>query len=137
MTIALLAGCGLPGFANFAGEITVFFGAWSIPAFEAGQKLTHPFQEYSLQFRVVTIIAIWSALVIGAVYMLRAIRNLLHGEPDIDTPKVEDIAHWKKLPYALLIGVLLLFGCYPKLLTGKINTASKFIQQAVQSNFSR
>ena len=48
-----------------------------------------------------------------------------------------DITHWKKLPYALLIGVLLLFGCYPKLLTGKINTAYKSIQQAVQSNFSR
>jgi NADH-quinone oxidoreductase subunit M len=137
MIMALLAGCGLPGFANFAGEITVFFGAWSIPAFEAGQKLTHPLQEYSLQFRVVTIIAIWSALVIGAVYMLRAIRNLLHGEPDIDAPKVEDIAHWKKLPYALLIGVLLLFGCYPKLLTEKINTASKSIQQAVQANYNR
>ena len=132
MIMALLAGCGLPGFANFAGEITVFFGA-----FEAGQSLTHPLQEYSLQFRVITIIAIWSALVIGAVYMLRAIRNLLHGEPKEDSPMAEDIANWKKLPYALLIGVLLLFGCYPKLLTGKINTATKSIQQAVQSNYNR
>ena len=86
---------------------------------------------------MVTIIAIWSALVIGAVYMLRAIRNLLHGEPDSDAPKTEDITHWKKLPYALLIGVLLLFGCYPKLLTGKINTATKSIQQAVQSDYNR
>ena len=137
MIIALLAGCGLPGFANFAGEITVFFGAWSIPPLEAGQNLAHPLQEYSLQFRVVTIIAIWSALVIGAVYMLRAIRNLLHGEPEEDTPKTEDITHWKKLPYALLIGMLLLFGFYPKLLTEKINTASKSIQQAVQSNYNR
>ena len=25
--MALMAGCGLPGFANFAGELTVFFGA--------------------------------------------------------------------------------------------------------------
>ena len=127
----------MPGFANFAGEITVFFGAWSIPAFEAGQSLTHPLQEYSLQFRVITMIAIWSALVIGAVYMLRAIRSLLHGEPDPDAPKAEDITHWKKLPYALLIGMLLLFGCYPKLLTEKINTASKSIQQAVQSDYNR
>ncbi len=29
LIMAMFAGCGLPGFANFAGEITVFFGAWS------------------------------------------------------------------------------------------------------------
>ena len=28
LMMAAFAGCGLPGFANFAGEITVFFGAW-------------------------------------------------------------------------------------------------------------
>ena len=33
LMMAAFAGCGLPGFANFAGEITVFFGAWkSLPA---------------------------------------------------------------------------------------------------------
>ena len=30
MIMALMAGCGLPGFANFAGELTVFFGAWKV-----------------------------------------------------------------------------------------------------------
>jgi len=137
MMMALLAGCGLPGFANFAGEITVFFGAWSIPALEPGQDLTHPLQTYSAQFRIITLIAVWSALVIGAVYMLRAIRKLLHGEPASDAPVAEDISSWKKLPYALLLGVLLLFGFYPKLLTEKINTASQLIKQAVQKNISR
>src|SRR6266481_5735557 len=28
MIMAMLAGCGLPGFANFAGELMVLFGAW-------------------------------------------------------------------------------------------------------------
>ena len=28
LLMAALAGCGLPGFANFVGEVTVFFGAW-------------------------------------------------------------------------------------------------------------
>jgi NADH-quinone oxidoreductase subunit M len=28
LVMAAFAGCGLPGFANFAGELTVFFGAW-------------------------------------------------------------------------------------------------------------
>ena len=30
LIMAAFAGCGLPGFANFAGEVTVFFGAWQI-----------------------------------------------------------------------------------------------------------
>src|SRR5438477_1554937 len=30
LMMAALAGCGLPGFANFAGEVTVFFGAWKV-----------------------------------------------------------------------------------------------------------
>jgi NADH-quinone oxidoreductase subunit M len=29
MIMAMLAGCGLPGFANFVGEAMVFFGAWN------------------------------------------------------------------------------------------------------------
>src|SRR6185295_14086948 len=32
LLMAAFAGCGLPGFANFAGEVTVLFGAWSQPA---------------------------------------------------------------------------------------------------------
>src|SRR6266446_2068198 len=32
LTMAALAGCGLPGFANFVGEVTVFFGAWQQPS---------------------------------------------------------------------------------------------------------
>src|SRR4029079_15980325 len=60
LIMACFAGCGLPGFANFAGEITVFFSAWNT-------------------FRVTTILAAWAALLIGAVYMLRAIRTMLHG----------------------------------------------------------
>src|SRR6266576_496969 len=62
LTMAALAGCGLPGFANFVGEVTVFYGAWQMPA-----------------LRVVTVLAVWGALIIGAVYMLRAVRATLHG----------------------------------------------------------
>jgi hypothetical protein len=29
--MAAMAGCGLPGFLNFVGEVSVFFGAWSQP----------------------------------------------------------------------------------------------------------
>ncbi|MBU6409557.1 MAG: NADH-quinone oxidoreductase subunit M, partial [Verrucomicrobia bacterium] len=30
LVMAALAGCGLPGFANFVGEVTVFFGSWTV-----------------------------------------------------------------------------------------------------------
>ena len=120
MIMALMAGCGLPGFANFAGEITVFFGAWE-------------------SYPIITGIAVWSALVIGAVYMLRTIRTLLHGIKGHDTPETEDIAKWQRLPYALLITVLLLFGFYPRLIADKINQSEATFKQAAsaQSEKSR
>lgn len=105
LMMAAFAGCGLPGFANFAGEITVFFGAWQ-------------------SYRAVTILACWGALVIGAVYMLRAIRGLLHGPLPESWAGVADAPHlWRKAPFLLLLASLLVFGCYPRLLTDKIKPA--------------
>jgi NADH-quinone oxidoreductase subunit M len=102
LMMAAFAGCGLPGFANFAGEITVFFGAWKA-------------------FRLVTILAVWGASIIGAVYMLRAVRAILHGPLPEQWANVADAPHfWRKLPFILLLACLLVFGCFPSLLTDKI-----------------
>jgi NADH-quinone oxidoreductase subunit M len=102
LMMAAFAGCGLPGFANFAGEITVFFGAWKA-------------------FPLVTILACWGALIIGAVYMLRAVRALLHGPLPEQWANVADAPHlWRKAPFILLLASLLVFGCFPRLLTDKI-----------------
>lgn len=102
LVMAMMAGCGLPGFANFTGEVTVFFGAWKV-------------------FKVVTILACWGALIIGAVYMLRAIRAVLHGPMDDQWSEVADASTpWRKLPFALLLASLLLFGFFPRLLSDKI-----------------
>src|SRR4030095_12319719 len=43
--MAAMAGCGLPGFLNFWGEVSVFFGAWQVPT-----------------LRVVKLMAGWRAL---------------------------------------------------------------------------
>src|ERR1022692_3643882 len=102
LMMAAFAGCGLPGFGNFAGEITVFFGAWKA-------------------FPLVTIFACWGALIIGAVYMLRAVRAVLHGPLPDQWAAVADAAHlWRKAPFILLLACLLVFGCFPRLLTDKI-----------------
>lgn len=111
--MAAMAGCGLPGFLNFWGEITVFFGAWAEPA-----------------LRVVVVLAIWGALIIGAVYMLRAVRTVMHGPLDETrayAPSVADATLWRKLPYALLIASLLVFGFFPRLLTEKIKPVTEQI----------
>src|SRR5216684_1170167 len=81
LMMAAFAGCGLPGFANFAGEITVFFGAWKA-------------------FPQITVFACWGALIVGAVYMLRAIRAMLHGPLPEKWTMVADAPHfWRKAPF--------------------------------------
>jgi NADH-quinone oxidoreductase subunit M len=113
LLMAAMAGCGLPGFANFVGEVTVFFGAWKV-------------------FPLVTGLALWGALIIGAVYMTRAIRNVLHGPVPEKFSNLADASNvWRKLPYALLLAGLFVFGCFPKLLTDQIKPdAEKIIQMA-------
>jgi NADH-quinone oxidoreductase subunit M len=108
--MAAMAGCGLPGFANFVGEVSVFFGAWSQPP-----------------LHMVTIFAVWGALIIGAVYMLRAVRAVMHGPVAIKFTDVMDANAWRKLPLLILIGSLLLFGFFPRLLTGKVEPVTKQI----------
>ncbi|MDB6029369.1 MAG: nuoM [Verrucomicrobiales bacterium] len=113
MVFAMMAGCGLPGFANFIGEMLVLFGAWktvfNVPHF-------------------VVVAAVWGASVIGAVYMLRAIRSILHGPLNEQWKDVSDTSSvWQKLPYALLLASLLIFGFFPRLLTDKINPSAKTI----------
>ena len=103
MIMAMMAGCGLPGFAGFFGETMVFFGGWS-------------------RSEIVTVLASWGALMIAGVYMLRAIRSIWHGEKE--WPGISDVTGpWRKLPYALLLAGLIIFGCFPRLLTDDIQTS--------------
>ncbi|MHB8523779.1 MAG: complex I subunit 4 family protein [Limisphaerales bacterium] len=101
LVMAMLAGCGVPGFANFPGELLVFFGAWHA-------------------YTTVVALAAWSALVIGAVYMLRAVRHILHGPLREEWAGVADATLWRKLPFSLLLAGLLGLGCWPRLLTDAI-----------------
>lgn len=109
LVMAAMAGCGLPGFANFPGEALVLFGSWKA-------------------FPLVTALAVWGALVIGAIYMLRAVRNILHG-PLVATPNEprDTVSLWRKFPYALLLASLLLFGFVPSLLTDKIKPSAQAV----------
>jgi NADH-quinone oxidoreductase subunit M len=116
MVMAMLAGCGLPGFANFVGEVMVFFGAWKSGLADA-QRLVAA--------------AAWGGLIIGAVYMLRAVRDILHGPVAEQCETVIDANPWRKLPFVLLLGALFLFGFFPKLLTERIKPSAAVIVNMV------
>ena len=49
---------------------------------------------------------------------------------------MEDLKHWQRLPYALLVAVLLLFGFYPKLVTDKIGKSNATFEQAKKAQAS-
>jgi NADH-quinone oxidoreductase subunit M len=113
MVMAMFAGCGLPGFANFPGEALTLFGAWP-------------------SHRTVVVLAAWGALVIAAVYMLRAVRALWHGPlPERWREACDARGAWVRLPFALLLGALVIFGCAPRLLTDQIRpVAARLVEPA-------
>jgi NADH-quinone oxidoreductase subunit M len=105
LVMAMLAGCGLPGFANFVGELCVMFGAW-----KAGLNHAHWF----------VVAAAWGGLVIGAIYMLRAVRRVLHGELAPRFAEIQDANAWRKVPFVVLLAALLWFGVWPRGLAERI-----------------
>jgi NADH-quinone oxidoreductase subunit M len=114
LVMCFMAGCGLPGFANFAGELLVMFGAWK-----------------SLNGFVVA--AAWGGLVIGALYMLRAVRNVVHGPERAEFAVVADANAWRKVPFVILLAGLILFGCFPGILTERIKPSAALIVEAAKA----
>jgi len=113
---ATFASIGLPGFANFASEIMVFFGGFS--HFSAADGLSN--------LEITTILALWG-VVISAVYMLRAYRNIFQGDPGSAVNSASDILTGQRWPYILLIVALLVLGFYPDLFLNLLEPASAFL----------
>jgi NADH-quinone oxidoreductase subunit M len=99
----IFAAIGLPGFANFAGEIMIFFGS-----FKNGWEMDrlHIFQ-------IATVLALWG-VVISTVYMLRAYRKTFMGVLSERWETVVDLRSGLRLPVAVLIGALLCYGFFPQ-----------------------
>jgi len=111
--MAAFASSGLPGFSNFVSELLIFFSAWEL-------------------YRWPTILAIFG-IVVTATYMLRMIRNVFFGELKSEWNKIEDArGFWGKLPYGLLVTVLLIFGIWPSLL---LNIIRPTTESLIQSHF--
>ncbi len=72
--LAMFASIGLPGFANFASEVLVFFGAFGYEAFGHNTVSLRHFNGH----QIATVCALWG-VVLSAVYMLRAYRRVFLG----------------------------------------------------------
>ena len=109
---AAFASIGLPGLANFAGEVMVFLGTFD-------SKLWSPEKLNALQWT--TILSLWG-VVISAVYMLRAYRKIFFGTAASGL-YMKDPAFGQRIPLVLLAAVLLIVGCCPGTLLGLVQTA--------------
>lgn len=110
MVMAAMASSGLPGFANFASELMVFLGAW---------------QQGTPLFRIATICAVWG-IVVTATYLLWAVRSSFFGPLDERWKQLQDATSpWRRLPYVMLVAVLLVVGFWPRTLTDIIQPTVK------------
>jgi NADH-quinone oxidoreductase subunit M len=102
--LGVFAAIGLPGFANFAAEIMVVFGAF---------RNGFDYQHFHI-FQWATLLALWG-VVISAVYMLRAYRRTFFGNSAKSELVITDIDSGFRVPIALLVAVSLLLGFFPQI----------------------
>lgn len=111
---ATFAGIGLPGFANFWGEFGIFVALW----------------KYSHWMTAAAALGV----VLSAIYGLRAVSRIFYGAPSpafqplFDKP-VEDIRASERWPAVILLGVLMLVGFWPSLLSRGINESLPVVYQ--------
>ena len=104
--IAAMASSGLPGLANFVAELLIFVGGWTV-------------------WRFAVICGVLGVL-LTSIYMLRFVRGTFFGEPQAAWAHVRDAATaFDRLPYAILIAVLLVVGCWPQPLLNTIDAGTR------------
>jgi NADH-quinone oxidoreductase subunit M len=106
---ATFASIGLPGFANFWGEITIFVALWKFSP-------------------VITALAI-VGVIISAIYGLRAAANVFFGQPTAALSEVlvkhpaSDLRWAEKIPALILLAALLFLGFWPKSMSSSLDAA--------------
>ena len=108
--LGAMASIGLPGFANFPGEFLVFFSG-----FQAWQGAAEGACWSMGPVQIATICCLWG-LVISAVYMLRAFKNVFQGEPSRQTIAPLSLEGGVKLAAALLALALIVIGLMPNVI---------------------
>jgi NADH-quinone oxidoreductase subunit M len=94
--VGALAGMGVPGFANFWAEFTVFVSSLKV-------------------YPVRGVLAI-AALVVSALFMLRVVQKSFYGKRNERFAHLPDVSFGLGIPRIILVAVLLLFGFFPSLM---------------------
>jgi NADH-quinone oxidoreductase subunit M len=106
---ATFASIGLPGFANFWGELSIFVALWNFS-------------------HALTVVAL-TGTVVSAVYGLRAAARVFFGPQSAAFAQVAtanptlDLSLGERIPAFLLVGALLFVGLWPKSFSTEINRA--------------
>ncbi|MDF9833297.1 NADH-quinone oxidoreductase subunit M [Ereboglobus sp. PH5-5] len=119
---AIFASIGLPGFANFWGELTIFVALWGFSKW-------------------MTIAAV-AGIIISAIYGLRAAARIFFGPPTETFAKVAaenpvtDLRWSERVPAFVLLAALVLVGVWPKIVTTPLNAqlTSATISQSATPN---
>ncbi|WP_232767169.1 complex I subunit 4 family protein [Geminisphaera colitermitum] len=107
--VATMASIGLPGLANFWGELTIFVAAWQFS-------------------KLYTALAV-SGIILSAIYGLRAVARVFFGPQTEAFAKVttttppRDLCCCEKIPALILIVALFAIGLWPKLISTHLNAA--------------
>ena len=101
--LGAFAAIGLPGFANFAAELMIFFGA-----FQNGWEM----ERFHI-FQIATVLGLWG-VVISTVYMLRAYRKTFMGTLGERWKGLVDLRPGLRVPVTLLVAALLCYGFFPQ-----------------------
>ncbi len=111
---AAMASLGLPGFANFAGEVLIFFGT------TAAMIMKHT----SAALLLALIAAVWG-VVLSAIYMLRAYRSIFFGPLSSHQEhfSLSDLTFSERCGIIFLIVTLLIVGIHPQFILNLVNTA--------------
>ena len=115
--LAGMASVGLPLLANFAGEFSIFvscFAGWTPAAITCDCWLASVANFFGGlgPVQLTLIGALWG-LVISAIYMLRAFRNIFEGEPGRTSERATRLSKWDIISACFLAVFIVLFGIMP------------------------
>jgi NADH-quinone oxidoreductase subunit M len=115
---ATMASIGLPGFANFWGELAIFVAVWKFSPWVAAGAV--------------------AGVVISAIYGLRAAASVFFGSPTETFSRVlaqtapVDLRWGEKIPALILLVALLFVGFWPRSLSAPLNSALQAIYPALK-----